>query len=154
MLDQYSPSDLKILWRIVETTCFVRMPLATAPGECWVSIRPHNPLRWKYPKIYVDGQHREVHAIAYDILVGPIPPGYVHDHLCRVPACWRPSHLESVTNGENVLRGFGPPAMNARKTHCKRGHAFTKENTYVRPSGHRNCRICTRVKSILLTPVA
>jgi len=31
------------------------------------------------------------------------------------------------------------------KTHCKRGHKFTEENTYVSPSnGGRNCRTCLR----------
>jgi len=31
----------------------------------------------------------------------------------------------------------------AKRTHCKRGHAFTKENTYVDPgSGKRQCRAC------------
>lgn len=36
---------------------------------------------------------------------------------------------------------------NARKkarTHCKRGHAYTPENTYVGPHG-RQCRACTRI---------
>lgn len=30
------------------------------------------------------------------------------------------------------------------KTHCKQGHEYTPENTYVNPSspGHRNCRTC------------
>ncbi len=30
------------------------------------------------------------------------------------------------------------------KSHCKRGHAFTAENTYVRPDGRRTCRQCKR----------
>lgn len=30
------------------------------------------------------------------------------------------------------------------KTHCKHGHKFTKENTYVRPDGRRTCRTCKR----------
>jgi hypothetical protein len=30
----------------------------------------------------------------------------------------------------------------ARKTHCKRGHEFTAENTYIRPDGARTCRRC------------
>ena len=32
----------------------------------------------------------------------------------------------------------------ASKTHCKRGHQFTAENTYYTPDGHRRCRICLR----------
>lgn len=28
------------------------------------------------------------------------------------------------------------------KTHCKRGHAFTPENTRIRPNGARLCRTC------------
>lgn len=29
-------------------------------------------------------------------------------------------------------------------TECWRGHAFTSENTYVRPDGSRNCLTCKR----------
>ena len=32
----------------------------------------------------------------------------------------------------------------ASKTHCKRGHQFTAENTYYAPDGQRRCRICLR----------
>jgi hypothetical protein len=32
----------------------------------------------------------------------------------------------------------------ASKTHCKRGHQFTAENTYYTPDGHRRCRTCLR----------
>ena len=32
----------------------------------------------------------------------------------------------------------------ASKTHCKRGHHFTAENTYYAPDGQRRCRICLR----------
>lgn len=28
------------------------------------------------------------------------------------------------------------------KTHCKNGHEYTPENTYITPNGWRNCRIC------------
>ncbi|MGP3708480.1 NUMOD4 motif-containing HNH endonuclease [Gordonia paraffinivorans] len=33
---------------------------------------------------------------------------------------------------------------NGRKTHCKRGHEFTPENTIVRKGGKRACRTCVR----------
>ena len=32
----------------------------------------------------------------------------------------------------------------ASKTHCKRGHRFSADNTYYTPDGHRRCRTCLR----------
>lgn len=98
----------------------------------------------------VDGvqRGRPAHRHAYELLVGPIPDGHQLDHLCRVRACVNPDHLEPVTQRENVLRGEGLAAINARKTHCKNGHEFTDENTrrYVGPNGapRRACRACHR----------
>lgn len=73
-----------------------------------------------------------------------IPDGLHLDHLCRNPMCINPSHLEPVTQKENTLRGFSVPAINARKTECKRGHPFTPENTIIKKLG-KACRICQRV---------
>ena len=36
------------------------------------------------------------------------------------------------------------PIRNGLKTHCKHGHEYTKENTYVRPRRQRECRKCIR----------
>ena len=83
------------------------------------------------------------HRWSYQTYVGPIPDGLVIDHLCRNPSCVNPKHLEAVTHRENTLRGVGPAAKNARKTHCKHGHEFNKENIYIQ-SGHRSCRECGR----------
>lgn len=47
----------------------------------------------------------QVHRVTYEAAHGPIPAGLVIDHLCRVPACTNPAHLEAVTNAENVRRG-------------------------------------------------
>lgn len=33
------------------------------------------------------------------------------------------------------------------KTHCKSGHEFTNENTYVRRDGRRICRACERIRA-------
>ena len=79
------------------------------------------------------------HRVVYELEVGPIPEGLVLDHLCRTPACVNPSHLEPVTQAENLRR--------TRRSHCKRGHEFTAENAYVRrDNGHRMCRKCQALR--------
>jgi hypothetical protein len=83
------------------------------------------------------------HRVVYEALVGPIPEEAVIDHLCRVRNCVNPDHLEPTTTKVNILRGTTPSADNARKTHCKQGHAFDSKNTAVY-DGHRMCRVCNR----------
>jgi hypothetical protein len=72
--------------------------------------------------------------------------GLVIDHLCRVPLCVNPEHLEPVTLRENILRGESLSARRARQTHCKHGHEFTAANTYVTVKGQRYCRACDRIR--------
>lgn len=86
------------------------------------------------------------HRYAYTFCVGPIPDGLEIDHLCRVPLCVNPDHLEPVTHRENQLRGTGQVALNARKTHCVHGHAFTPSNTYIWRS-ERHCRLCRKLRA-------
>lgn len=82
----------------------------------------------------------QVHRVAWELSMGPIPPGLVIDHLCRVKKCVNPQHLEPVTQAINLFR--------ARRTHCKRGHEFTPENEYWAPKGKsRGCRECARLLS-------
>jgi hypothetical protein len=92
------------------------------------------------------------HRVAYQLAVGPILEGLTIDHLCRNRACCNPAHLEAVTGRENGLRGFSPPAINARKTHCIHGHEFTEENTYRPPSGQRECIKCKRAFAAINNP--
>ena len=86
------------------------------------------------------------HRWAYEFCVEPIPVGLVIDHLCKVPDCVNPDHLEPVTQRVNVLRGDTLPAANLRKTHCPRGHAYDQDNTY-RYRGARDCRKCRSAAS-------
>lgn len=84
------------------------------------------------------------HRYAFTLIVGEIPPSKHLDHLCRQPLCVNPRHLEVVSHRENVLRGLSPAANNARKTHCHKGHPFSKKNGLNRSDGKRWCKICER----------
>lgn len=109
---------------------------------CWLWMSPLTAKGYAYSRF--EGRMRRIHRVTYELLVGDIPEGLTIDHLCRVRRCVNPEHLEPVTNRENILRGVSPPALNIVKTHCKYGHEFTPENTYVSTEhpGDRNCRAC------------
>ena len=54
---------------------------------------------------------------------------------------------EVVTPKENIIRGQGITAINARKTHCKDGHPFCGKNLRKPKRGGRVCRTCHRNSS-------
>jgi hypothetical protein len=103
---------------------------------CWLWTR--NCTSGGYGQFTNGGKKHLAHRVAYEWLVGPIPPGLDLDHLCRVRNCVNPGHLEPVTRRENVRRG---EAGENRKdmTHCLRGHLFV-----IRDDGSRRCRQCQK----------
>lgn len=115
-------------------------------GDCWLWTASRNLLGYGEFNVYEDGRDWYAHRFAYEQTVGPIPDGLVLDHLCRNPSCVNPDHLEAVTQQENILRSpIAPAAINARKTHCLRGHEFTSMNTRIDARGGRRCRACCRM---------
>lgn len=113
-------------------------------GPCWVWTASTG--NFGYGQFYPGSGGRTVQAYrwAYEHFVGPVPKGMEPDHLCRNVLCVNyDRHLEVVTKAENILRGEAPPAQNARKTHCHRGHLLTEENVYRRKDRvGRDCRRC------------
>ncbi len=107
-------------------------------NNCWIWQGSKNPKG--YGNISVNGQSLNSHRVSYEVFVKPIPQGLEVDHLCRVPSCCNPTHLEPVTRQENTLRGTGPTALNAKKTKCPKGHDYD----FIDSRGYRVCRRCKK----------
>lgn len=121
--------------------------IAVHPLGCWVFTGKLSSRG--YAKVNVDRVPRLAHRVVYEDFVGEIPDGLTLDHLCGVTACVNPAHLEPVTAAENTRRQWAAGRANAgvrerEKTHCRHGHPYSPENTYVKPSGERCCRTCRR----------
>ena len=115
-------------------------------GSCWLWKGCHSDRG--YGMLRVGKQNASAHRLSCVLHRGPIPDGLHLDHLCRVPACVRPDHLEAVTCRENLMRGIGPSAVNAKKTHCWRGHLLAGGNVVTsRGSRKRHCRTCRQMQS-------
>lgn len=129
---------------------------ATSDGQI---IGPHGdplPLCKEYPRVLIQraGEPRHqrkryyVHALVAAAFHGPRPPGHDVDHLDaneRNPSAgnlaYRPAGANRARDGRTSLG----PGHNANKTHCKRGHEFTPENTLL-AAGKRYCRPCRRLR--------
>lgn len=88
-----------------------------------------------YARFMYNGACGYGHRFSYEYFKGKIPIALQIDHLCRNKRCVNPEHLEVVTLQENIRR------FNSTRTHCKRGHEFTKDNTYLK-NGKRYCKKC------------
>lgn len=69
------------------------------PGGCWL---------WTGTIFYTGYGNSKgrttIHRAMWKLVVGPIPPKLVLDHLCFVRSCCNPDHLEPVTQRVNLAR--------------------------------------------------
>lgn len=116
----------------------------SGPNDCWL---------WKlglerkgYGIFCAQGQRKKAHRVSLILEGRTIATGMVVDHVCRNRACVNPAHLRVVTPKENALENsVSMSAINAAKTHCKRGHELTGDNLRISHRGHRLCRECAKV---------
>lgn len=99
-----------------------------------------------YGRIQIGKKSRLAHRVAWEKENGLIPKPLVIDHVCRNRACVNVLHMEVVTIKENTLRGTNPPAQNARKKKCVKGHELISSNLRKTKDGGRECSECSRAR--------
>lgn len=112
---------------------------------CWIWIGAKAGRN--YGVVQYNGKMKYAHNVVREILIGKMPEGMEPDHLCRLPCCVNPHHIEPVTHKENLRRSSAIESM--RKwaksiTHCPRGHVYDSDNTFV----HKNKRSCRKCRAI------
>ena len=110
--------------------------------ECWLwTGATHSGGR------YGNIQGLQAHRVVAHLAGVHIPADRVADHLCCNTLCVNPTHLEAVTQRENIARGRAVMASALATGRCVNGHEYDPSNTYVTPDGRRNCRACRRAQA-------
>lgn len=71
-----------------------------AETGCW--LWTGSSIRLGYGMFHLDGKMRMAHRVAFAALAADLPPSLDIDHMCRVPACVNPAHLQAVTTKQNM----------------------------------------------------
>lgn len=117
---------------------------------CWIWLGACHPKG--YAQSGYRGHTMNLHRAMYMATTGAkLATEQLVCHTCDVRNCINPAHLFLGTAADNN-RDCGNKGRhhNGKKTHCKRGHEFTYENTYLKVAATtvmRACKECMRLKN-------
>lgn len=114
-----------------------------------------------YGQEFYNGKNTKAHRAEWMRANGPIPEGFVLDHICHNEAakngecaggatcshraCVNLDHLQLVSQSENILNGLHSIDV---KESCPKGHSYKDErNIMIRKSGKRECAECNRQRA-------
>lgn len=112
-----------------------------------------------YPRVVLhknnQQRHFTIHQLVARAFIGPQKPGTQVRHKNGDKLDFRLENLEYGTDSDNKYDSVAHGVhANAAKTHCKRGHEFTPENTYTfrqrtragNVTTGRVCKTCKRAR--------
>jgi hypothetical protein len=118
-------------------------------GPCWLWLG-NIQMTTGYGRVSYQGTVMQAHVLSYKLHYGEAPTDDLanrqRDHLCRRRCCVNPNHLEEVSRRENIACGDSPPAHNARKEVCEKGHEMTG-NRMNRGIKTRYCLVCNLTRA-------
>jgi hypothetical protein len=114
--------------------------MRTLPATgCWEFTGPKDS--HGYGRLFTSGRERKAQRVAYELLVGPLPPRSrllhpLFPEKCIGAGCCNPSHMKLQIR----ISGFVP----AEKV-CSEGHLIDSQNSVIERRGNRifvRCRVC------------
>lgn len=125
------PPDARLWARVAKT------------DDCWLWTGACNDVG--YGQIRIDGKLKYAHRFAYELLVGPIPPGMMLDHRHTCPKhCVNPEHLRLADKAQNAQNHVGPTRRSKSgirgvyQHDCGKWYGQTKYRGKVHSTGLRN----------------
>jgi hypothetical protein len=94
---------------------------------CWI-VTNRSLHSGGYPQIHWNGKHRSFHAVLYECLIGPLPPGHVARHTCDNRLCTNVfDHVVPGTPAQNVADCVERGRMNPPRGERCSQHVLTEE---------------------------